>query len=316
MGLNELEKSARKKIQVIDNKIQANEKEKKNLFEEIAKEIEQVNPALGGFEELAEILALPEDKFAILEPIFIDELQKSFNNISDKLVLVQTLNASGIKVEDLQESYLKINEEIDGQLGASLSRPKRDFLKKMLGITYNAIADTEGIAKKVIQIPIELCNKDAKIPTYANIGDAGLDIYALEDITVHPGETKLVKTGLKVAIPYGYELQVRPKSGRALKTKFRVANTPGTIDSGYRDEIGVIIDNIEPPIKDIEYSFDDNGKPIIQSILHGSDFTIGKGEKFAQLVLNEVPKVSFYQVESVAGIGENRGGGFGSSGVK
>ena len=308
--------AAQKAAAEMTNKMQEASQERKSIFEALMNEVEKINPSLGGFEELAEILALPEDKFAILEPIFIDELQKSFNNISDKLVLVQTLNASGIKVEDLQESYLKINEEIDGQLGASLSRPKRDFLKKMLGITYNAIADTEGIAKKVIQIPIELCHKDAKIPNYANLGDAGLDIYALEDITVHPGETKLVKTGLKVAIPYGYELQVRPKSGRSLKTKFRVANAPGTIDSGYRDEIGVIIDNIEPPIKDIEYSFDDNGKPIIQSILHGSDFTIGKGEKFAQLVLNEVPKVSFYQVESVAGIGENRGGGFGSSGVK
>lgn len=314
--MNELETNAREKIQKIDKAVKNNEKERKNLFEEISKVIENVNPSLGGFEELAAILALPEEQFILFEPIFIDELQKSFNNISDKLLLTQTLNASGVKVEDLQDSYLKINEEIDGQLGAALSRSKRDFLKKMMAITYNAIADTEGIAKKIIQIPIELCHQDAKIPTYANIGDAGLDIYALEDITIHPGETKLIKTGLKVAIPYGYELQVRPKSGRALKTKFRVANAPGTIDSGYRDEIGVIIDNIEPPIKDIEYTFDDKGQPIIHSILHGSDFTIGKGEKFAQLVLNEVPKVSFYQVESVAGIGENRGGGFGSSGVK
>lgn len=290
--------------------------EQKNLFEEIAKEIEQVNPALGGFEELGAVLALPDDQFAILSPIFLDELEKSFNNISDKLILVQTLNAAGVKVEDVQESYLSIAKEIDGQLGASISRPKRDFLKKMMAITYNAIADTEGIAKKVIQIPIELCHPDAKIPTYANLGDAGLDIYATEDITVHPGETKLVMTGLKMAIPYGYEMQVRPKSGRALKTKFRIANTPGCIDSGFRGEVGVIIDNIEPPIKDIEYEFDENGEIHIKSILHGSDFTIGKGEKFAQLVLNEVPKVSFYQVETISDIGVDRGGGFGSSGVK
>lgn len=290
--------------------------EQKNLFEEIAKEIEQVNPALGGFEELGAVLALPDDQFAILSPIFLDELEKSFNNISDKLILVQTLNAAGVKVEDVQESYLSIAKEIDGQLGASISRPKRDFLKKMMAITYNAIADTEGIAKKVIQIPIELCHPDAKIPTYANLGDAGLDIYATEDITVHPGETKLVMTGLKMAIPYGYEMQVRPKSGRALKTKFRIANTPGCIDSGFRGEVGVIIDNIEPPIKDIEYEFDENGEIHIKSILHGSDFTIGKGEKFAQLVLNEVPKVSFYQVETISDIGGDRGGGFGSSGVK
>lgn len=314
--MNELEKSARKKIQIIDDKIQSSEKEKKNLFEEIAKEIEQVNPALGGFEELAEILALPEDKFAILEPIFIDELQKSFNNISDKLVLVQTLNASGIKVEDLQESYLKINEEIDGQLGASLSRPKRDFLKKMLGITYNAIADTEGIAKKVIQIPIELCNKDAKIPTYANIGDAGMDVYALEDITIHPGETKIIPTGLKMAIPYGYAILIHPRSGLSAKSKMRVSNSIGLIDSGYRNEIGVIIDNIEPAIKDINYEFNECGRPVITSILHGSDMHISKGERFAQLRLVEIPKVSFYAVESVAGIGGDRGGGYGSSGTK
>ena len=309
------EEKAREKIKVLTGQAEEQEQSQKNLFEEIAKEIENVNPSLGGFEELGAILAMPEDQFAILAPIFIDELQRSFNNISDKLVLVQTLNASGVKVEDLQESYMEIIEQIDGQLGEALSRPKRDFLKKMLGITYNAIADTEGIAKKVIQIPIELCHPDAKIPEYANLGDAGLDIYATEDITVHPGETKLVKTGIKVAIPYGYELQVRPKSGRALKTKFRVANAPGTIDSGYRQEVGVIIDNIEPPIKDIEFEYDRKGRPVIKSILKGSDFTIGKGEKFAQLVLNEVPKVSFYQVESVDGIGEDRGGGFGSSSI-
>lgn len=309
------EEKAREKIKVLTGQAEGEQQSQKNLFEEIAKEIENVNPSLGGFEELGAILAMPEDQFAILAPIFIDELQRSFNNISDKLVLVQTLNASGVKVEDLQESYMEIIEQVDGQLGEALSRPKRDFLKKMLGITYNAIADTEGIAKKVIQIPIELCHPDAKIPEYANLGDAGLDIYATEDITVHPGETKLVKTGLKVAIPYGYELQVRPKSGRALKTKFRVANAPGTIDSGYRQEVGVIIDNIEPPIKDIEFEYDRKGRPVIKSILKGNDFTIGKGEKFAQLVLNEVPKVSFYQVESVDGIGEDRGGGFGSSSI-
>ena len=87
-------------------------------------------------------------------------------------------------------------------------------------------------------------------------------------------------------------------------------------DSGYRDEIGVIIENIESPIKDITYEFDSEGKPIITSIEHGRPYYIGKGEKFAQLVLSEVPTASFYQVDSVDNIGENRGGGFGSTGVK
>ena len=192
------------------------------------------------------------------------------------------------------------------------SIPKKDFLKELFGSLSNAVSDTEGISKKTVQIPIELCSDEAKIPQYAHISDSGMDVYAIGDITIHPGETVLVPTGIKVALPPGYELQVRPKSGRALKTKLRVANTPGTIDQGYRDEIKVIIENIDPPIKDIQ--IDDNGK--VLSILYGSDYFIGKGEKFAQLILSEVPKAAFYRVNSVQEIGEDRGGGFGSTGLK
>jgi dUTP pyrophosphatase len=160
---------------------------------------------------------------------------------------------------------------------------------------------------------MEYCRTSAKIPTYAHLTDSGMDIYAVEEITINPGETKLVPTGLKVAIPAGYELQVRPKSGRCLKTKLRVANTPGTIDAGYRDEIGVIIDNIEPFIKSAD--IDENGR--LYNVEFGSSYTIGKGEKFAQLVLCEVPKAAFYQVESVRAIeNDGRAGGFGSTGVK
>ena len=96
----------------------------------------------------------------------------------------------------------------------------------------------------------------------------------------------------------------------------RVANSPGTIDSGYRDELKVIIDNIEPPFKDIEYHFDDNGKIVIDSILHGSSYSITKGDKFAQLVLSEVPKIDFVEVKDVSKFEGDRGGGFGSTGIK
>ena len=90
-------------------------------------------------------------------------------------------------------------------------------------------------------------------------------------------------------------------------------------DAGYRDEIKVIIENIESPIKDITYEdkiVDGKVEIKINSILFGSNMYIEKGEKFAQLVLMEVPKASFYRVENVSEIGENRGGGFGSTGVK
>jgi dUTP pyrophosphatase len=122
--------------------------------------------------------------------------------------------------------------------------------------------------------------EEAKVPTYARAGDAGLDVYAIEEMDIKPGETIIAKTGIKVVVPRGYELQVRPKSGRSAKSKLRVANAPGTIDSGYRDEIGIILENIEPAIVDITYDFVD-GKPVINSILHGTTIHIGKGEKIA-----------------------------------
>jgi dUTP pyrophosphatase len=285
---------------------------KKFEFEQYMNALAEVNPELGGFDELGTLLALPDKDFAILAPVFLGELERSLRNVNDQMILVQSMNIVGLKVEQVQEQYEAIYEEIDNQMGDILSTQKRDLLKRMLGITYNALSEAEGVSKKTILIPIEYCREDAKMPTYAHLSDAGMDIYATEDITIAPGETVLVPTGLKCALPLGYELQVRPKSGRCLKTKLRVANTPGTIDAGYRDEIGVIIDNIEPFIKSAE--IDENGR--LYNVEFGSSYTIGKGEKFAQLVLCEVPKAVFYEVESVAGIGEDRQGGFGSTGVK
>ena len=281
-------------------------------FEKFMEAIAEVNPDIGGFDELGTLLALPEESFSLLAPVFLAELERGFRNVNDQMILVQSMNMAGLKVEQVREQYEAIYEEIDKQMSELLSAQKRDFLKKMLAMTYNTLAEADGVAKRNILIPIEFCHPDAKMPTYAHLTDSGLDVYALEDITIAPGETKLIPTGIKVALPLGYEIQVRPKSGRCLKTKLRVANTPGTVDAGYRDEIGVIIDNIEPFIKSAE--IDDNGR--LYNVEFGSSYTIGKGEKFAQLVLCEVPKAIFYKVETVAGIGEDRQGGFGSTGVK
>lgn len=291
------------------------EKKEKSFFEDLFNSLEEIDPQLGDFEEIATLLSLPDEQFKAISEIFLDEMQKAMNSNSDKIRLLQNLSDAGNSSEDLIAAYEQVIEEIDKQL-ENISQVKRDFLKRMMGIIINTISDSEGAAKKMVKIPIQLCHPEAKIPTYANIGDAGLDLYALDDYTINPGETKLIPTGIKVAIPRGYELQVRPKSGRALKTKLRVANTPGTIDAGYRDEIGVIIENVDAPIKDITYGFDDGGNIIIKSILHGSPFYIEKGTKFAQLVLNEVPTASFVEVTDIHEIEGDRNGGFGSSGLK
>lgn len=291
------------------------ENKRKSMFEQLLAEVEKVNPAMGGFEEIAALLALPDDQFTLLSPIFLDELEKSFNNIEDKLYLAQAMNASGTKVEDMQEAYSSLIDAIDTQFEETLTTPKRDFLKRLLAITYNSIADVQGVTKRIVQIPIELTSENAQIPKYANLGDGAVDLYSPADYTINPGETVIIPCDIKVALPYGYAFLIHPRSGTSAKSKLRVANSIGLIDSQYKGVIGVIIENIEPPIKDITYEFDENGKPILTSVLHGKSYTISKGERFAQMRLVEVPTANFYQVESVAGIGDDRGGGFGSSGV-
>ena len=280
--------------------------------------LEELTPILGEneaqkelMESIVRLLALPDEEFILIAPSVETKFERALNNPNDKIALAQAANASGIKVEDLTASFKEMMDEVDK---SSLPVVKRDFLKLLVSSMINSIADTEGIAKKTMRVAIEKMSEDVRIPEYAHITDSGLDLFSTEDVTIAPGETKLVSTGIKIALPPGYEVQVRPKSGRALKTKLRVANSPGTIDQGYRDEIRVIIENVDAPIKDITYHEED-GHLVIDSILHGSSFTIGKGEKFAQIVLAEVPKIEWYEVENVSEIGEDRSGGFGSTSI-
>ena len=306
---------ARKAANNIIDAQQTQQQERKSTFEALMAEVEKINPSMGGFEELSMLLSLPEEHFAMLAPVFLEELEKSFNNVEDKLFIAQAMNAAGAKMEDLQESYTALIASLDKEFSNIMSAQKIDFLKRFLSISYNSIADIQGVTKRVIQVPIELTSEGAKIPTYANLGDGAVDLYAPCDFTIGPGETKIIPVDIKVALPYGYAFLIHPRSGLSAKTKLRVANSVGLIDSQYKGVIGVILENVEPRIKDISYEFDDKNRPIITSIEHGQSYSISKGDRFAQMRLVEVPSASFFQVESVDGIGDDRGGGFGSSGT-
>lgn len=145
-----------------------------------------------------------------------------------------------------------------------------------------------------VQIISDRLHHTFGLPQYETPGAAGMDIRANELVVLSPKETKLIKTGLYVAIPEGWEIQIRPRSGMSLKTKLRVANAPGTIDSDYRGEICVIAENT-----------------------HGSeDIVIGIGDRIAQMVLSQVPQIKWECVKSKEELGNTqRGtGGFGSSG--
>lgn len=310
INLNDARQAAKK----MTTAAEAQTNERKSMFEDLMKEVENINPELGGFEELGALLGLPDEEFALIAPIFLDELQKSMNNVDDKLLLVQAMNVEGTKLEDLQQNYLALTEQIDTQFKDTISAPKRDFLKRMIGITYNCIAEAEGVAKRIINVPIELTSENVIMPKYAHLGDGAVDLYAPEEYVINPGETVIIPCDIKVALPYGYAFLIHPRSGLSAKSKLRVANSIGLVDSQYKGVIGVIVENIEPRIKDITANYDEDGKLVVDSILYGSPHVIGKGERFAQMRLVEVPTVQFTQVESVDGIGDDRGGGFGSSG--
>lgn len=161
------------------------------------------------------------------------------------------------------------------------------------------------------EIYIEKCRDTAVIPAYAHPGDAGMDIYAAEDVIVEPGRSVLVPIGLKMAIPVGYEVQIRPRSGISLKTPLRVPNAPGTIDSGYRDEVNVIIYNAS------YMNESDDGKWFTlntKGCKHGT-YKINCGDRIAQMVIAKVEECVFKECGDVSSIGDNRGGGFGSSGI-
>ncbi|HBQ63356.1 MAG TPA: aminotransferase [Clostridiales bacterium] len=163
----------------------------------------------------------------------------------------------------------------------------------------------------MVKVRIEKCREHARIPFYARPGDAGMDVCAAEELFLAPGETGILWTGLKLAIPEGYEIQVRPRSGLSFNTPLRISNAPGTIDSGYRDELGVIMTNTSPKADGVEeetFTVDSKGKR--KGICH-----IRQGDRIAQLVLARVPRMELVEVPSVAEFGSGRGGGFGSTGT-
>jgi len=133
---------------------------------------------------------------------------------------------------------------------------------------------------------------DAILPAYAHPSDAGMDLMSVDDLVIPAGKRALVHTGLVMLLPPMYEGQVRPRSGLALKKGVTVLNTPGTIDSGYRGEIGVILAN-----------FGDE------------DFTVAKGDRIAQLVIAPVTQPTIVETTEVDET-DRGAGGFGSTGVR
>ena len=181
-----------------------------------------------------------------------------------------------------------------------------------------------------MNVNIKRLSPDAQIPAYAHATDAGFDLVASEDVIIEPGETACVPTGLAFEIPEGYEMQIRPRSGITLKTPLRVQL--GTVDAGYRGEVGVIVDNIGQKIgeettfyKLVDGYWEETEKAEffdleLDDYRYGSVFVpentckIRKGDRIAQALIKPVEQAVFTEVDAL-GDSDRGAGGFGSSGV-
>lgn len=146
------------------------------------------------------------------------------------------------------------------------------------------------MSENKVEIKVKVLRDTARIPSFGTDGAAGFDFYAAEDVLVLPQGRVVVPTGLAFAIPKGYEIQVRPRSGTSLKTSLIIPNSPGTIDADFRGEVGIIL-------------YNSGNLP----------YTVKQGERIAQGVLGRVPE-SYFTVVSDLDSTDRGSGGFGSTG--
>ena len=194
----------------------------------------------------------------------------------------------------IYEEILKQFEKIKLEAGIEPDDEHQKEFEDLLGIDFDDLDEQITINAKTKFIDVELVHDDAVFPKYAYPSDSGFDLHSTQDLTIGPFGRILVPTGIKVSFQEGYEIQVRPKSGLAIKQGLTVLNTPGTVDQGYTGEIQVIV-------------FNTNNYTVM----------IPKGMKVAQAVLCPVINGKYVKFEQVDTLNEKDRGdnGFGSTGI-
>jgi len=245
---------------------------------------------------LSEILTM-DDK--ILEDGFeqlIEMFEASTTLQQSKMQKIAHCRANNLTEDDL----IQENNDVESSfvdLVKELSPIKQKFLKYLLDASVkinNAIIE-DGLYSRA-KVRVQILEHNEQLPSYAHeIGDSGLDVFVTEDIEIPSNSVVMVPTGIKVAIPLGYELQVRPRSGFSAKDEnvfLMIANSPGTIDANYRDEIKILVKNFGLFPR-----------------------TLTRGTRIAQLILAPVIKLEWIEVPDINAFPTDRKGGFGSTGV-
>lgn len=194
----------------------------------------------------------------------------------------------------IREEIEKQFEKIQSELGIEPDEEYQKELEDMLGLSFEDMEKEINSIAKLRTIKVELVHEDAVLPKYAYPSDSGFDLHATEEVIIGPFGRALIPTGLKVSFEEGYEIQVRPKSGLAIKQGLTVLNTPGTVDQGYTGEIQVIVFNT-----------------------NNTTVTIPKGMKVGQGVLCPVVQGKYVSIEQVGQVEDKDRGnnGFGSTGI-
>lgn len=253
-------------------------------------------------ESLDDIMAVEDEKFPLAKDLMLQTITMTLTGSQAEYQIGQAVAANkamGVnRIQMMQQNKL-LKEALynlihNGYKSRYTNPVKHEFLDSFYSLV-------EDYADKMIMmwdmetptVYVEKLRKEAKLPTYASNGSQGADIYACEDIIIPANSFgTIVKTGLAMAIPVGWAIAVRPRSGMSCKTQIRIANAPGTIDTDYKDEIGVIVDNF-------------SSEPYVIKI----------GDRIAQFVIERNYQANFTETDDVHKHGEDRGGGFGHTGV-
>lgn len=264
---------------------------------------------------IVKMLSLDDETFEQIRPLFEESIIGGFTRDDYKNVLREAINQDETfdKDETINQFTTFFSTILYATNSNGGSESKQAFVEKIIR-AYTDSLDSVIKDMDIISIPIELISKDGRMPLFANEGDAGADLYSTVEMDLNPGEQTIIPLGFKVQLPEGYAMLIQPRSGQSAKTKLRICNSPGLIDSGYRGEVGVLVENIEPPIRGIDSHYVESGKLIIDAIDYGATLHIDKGQRIAQARIVKVPKTTYFETDAVNETLRGEGG-FGSSGT-
>lgn len=251
---------------------------------------------------IGELFELSDEELIKAKPVIIQELTNSFSGPTVGAAIDDYLRQCDLAgfspdtyAEDLQNSqtfiYNAICELKEQYADSPIKQELLDIFYSLME-SYIDLTALKAVNRETMNLGVELIRSDAKIPTYAHEGDQGADVYAPEANLIPAGARgHLVHTGIKLLIPHGWAVSIRPRSGMSKNTSLRISNSPATIDQQYRGEICILFDN-----------------------LSDEPYEIKQGDRIAQLILEKNYQAAYTQVDTVEPDTDRGEGGFGSSG--